>query len=434
LQIEVLDMTTKHFTLAILLAVGPALLLGLGCKRDNEDDVDGLEYSPPPPPTGPAGTYLQVGDLATGRAHHAAARLGTGNVIVLGGEDGSGTVLSSAELYDYHYGSFVPVTSAMLEARARFRFIQFSGEDRFLLCGGTDGTATLGTAELLDATDFTFTATGAAMNSPRIGHGAVQLLNGNVFICGGRDAAGTPLASCEIYDRVNDTFLACVNSMATVRADHSVTLLAGGKVLIAGGVDAAGAPLASAEIFDPAGGLGDQGTFTATGSLPSGRAGHVVWRLNVGPPPPSVSFAGQVVVMGGYQGSASAPVPIASAVAFDPGAGGNGSFFSITDSMVTARLGHTATTLTGGFQALVIGGNNTNQPEIFNPYAGSTGNLPTDADFFRTMDGSSIPTAMVAVTSGRSDHTATWLINGTILICGGVDGGTATAATEIYNP
>ena len=153
--------------------------------------------------------------------------------------------------------------------------------------------------------------------------------------------------------------------------------------------------------------------------------------INVAPPPPATSFAGQVVLTGGYQGSASVPVPIASAVAFDPMAG---TAFSITDTMVTARLGHTVTVLTGGLKSLVVGGNNTNQPEIFDPYAGSAGNLPTDADFSRTLDGGSVSTAMTAVTSGRTYHTATWLLNGTVLLCGGEDGGTATASTEIYNP
>ncbi|MHC4598521.1 MAG: Kelch repeat-containing protein [Planctomycetota bacterium] len=428
-------MTTKQLTVLILLAAGPALLLGFGCKKEKKEDVDGLVYNPPPPPTGPAGTFLQVGDLLTGRTHHAASRLANGNVIVLGGEDATSTVLSSAELYDYHYGSFVPVTSTMLEARSRFQFIRFVGEDKYLLCGGTDGTATLATAEILDTADFSFTATAVPMISPRLNHGAVQLLNGNVFICGGRDAAGVPLVTCEIYDRANDTFLPCANSLSVARADHSVTRLSNGKVLIAGGVDSTGAPIASAEIFDPAGGLGDQGTFAATNALPSGRAGHVARLISVAPPPPATSFAGQVVLTGGYQGSASVPVPIASAVAFDPvAAGGVGVFSSLTNTMVTARLGHTVTTLTGGLKSLVVGGNITNQPELFDPYAGSTGTLPIDADFTRTVDAGSVNTAMTAVTSGRAYHTATWLLNGTILLCGGFDGGTVTATAEIYNP
>ncbi|MHC4778851.1 MAG: Kelch repeat-containing protein [Planctomycetota bacterium] len=423
-------MMMKPMTLLIGLAVLATLISFGGCKADNDsDDVDGLEYNPPPPPTGPVGTFLQVGDLIEGRKLHEAARLANGDVIVMGGVNQSGTVLSSAEVYDYHYGTFVAVSTSMVDERERFTLTQFAGSGVLLLCGGSNSTGTLATAETCDPSTFAFTATTGSMTSPRKHHASVQLLNGNVLVCGGRDAAGTPLATCEIYDQSTDTFLACVNSMAAARADHSVTLLGNGKVLIAGGVDGAGTPLTTAEIFDTGGGAGDQGTFTATGFLPSGRAGHVARIINVG------TFAGQVVLFGGYQGSAGSPVPLLTADVFDPMAAAQvGDFFSITDNMSAARFGQTVTMLTGGMKMLVVGGNGSNLPDIFDPYAATSGTITSDADFSRTIDGLGAPTAMTGISSGRSYHRATWLLNGTILLCGGEDLGTVTATAEIYNP
>ncbi|MHC5078373.1 MAG: Kelch repeat-containing protein, partial [Planctomycetota bacterium] len=199
-----------------------------------------------------------------------------------------------------------------------------------------------------------------------------------------------------------------------------------GKFLIAGGVDTAGNPLTSAEIFDPGTGAGDQGTFTATGALPTARAGHVAVTVPVG------AYAGQVILFGGYQGNMSAPTPFSTVIAFDRTIG---MFLSIPTAMAGPRYGLTATVLTGGTQMLVVGGNDLNAPEIFDPYANGLGSgIATDAGFSRTQDGSGTDTAMTGVTQGRSFHTETWLANGTILLCGGDDGGTVTGSAELFNP
>src|SRR3954454_17853312 len=51
-------------------------------------------------------------------------------------------------------------------------------------------------------------------------------------------------------------------SLNTARAGHTATLSSGGKVLVAGGVGPSFPVLASAELYDPA-----SGTWNATGSL-----------------------------------------------------------------------------------------------------------------------------------------------------------------------
>jgi hypothetical protein len=218
--------------------------------------------------------------------------------------------------------------------------------------------------------------------------------------------------------------------MAVARAEHTITALDNGKYLIAGGVDSGGTPLVSAEIFDPATGSGDQGTFAATGPLPSIRAGHAAVRVNLG------AYGGEVVHFGGYQGTKASPAALNAAASFDRTANGFvGAFTAVSATMNSTRMGHTATMLTGGILILVAGGNNVNQPEIFDPYANALGaGIHNDAGFSRTKDGAGADTAMTAVTNGRSYHAAAWMNNGTVLLCGGEDGGTVIGTAEIFNP
>jgi hypothetical protein len=410
-----------------------AAVLPAGCSEDDPPHVDGLTMQPSIP-TGPSGTFLRVGDMIQARKHHRAAMIPGGDILVAGGEDGAGQVLASAELYRYTQGGlFMAGPHPMNAARKAFCMVPLDSVSghRILVVGGQNGaSAALDSADLFDPATFQFAAVAAPMAFARTRHAAVRLPNGNVFVCGGVDAAGTPLASCEVFDVTTWAFVRTASDLSAARADHTASLLATGKVLIAGGTDAAGNALASAELFDPGAGVGDQGTFAATGNLPAARAGHVAAPVNLG------TYAGQWVLLGGFQGLISAPMIRDDAVAFDPAAnGGVGVFSGIVQVMDAGRRGLTATVLTGGRKFLVVGGNAVNTPEVFDSEATTTGgSLALDADFVRTRDGGGLDTAMAAVTSGRRFHEAAWLLNGTILLCGGEDGATVTATAEVYNP
>ena len=121
--------------------------------------------------------------------------------------------------------------------------------------------------------------------------------------------------------------------------------------------------------------------------------------------------SGKVLVTGGASGSAD----LSSAELYDPASGA----FSSTGSMETARVSHTATLLKDG-TVLIAGGYGSgpslSSAEIFDPAAGAftpTGNMNT----------------------ARSFHTATLLQDGRVLVTGGEDGsGGVVATAEIYDP
>src|SRR5439155_20786056 len=118
-------------------------------------------------------------------------------------------------------------------------------------------------------------------------------------------------------------------SLGTARAGHTATLLPNGKVLVTGGlVDFAGHVIASAELYNPA-----SGTWTATGSHRTARVSHTATLL------PN----GKVLVAAGGEDRRSAEL-------YDPASG----TWAATGSLVTARDFHTATLLPNG-KVLVVG-------------------------------------------------------------------------------
>jgi hypothetical protein len=235
----------------------------------------------------------------------------------------------------------------------------------------------------------TFTQTGS-MTVARDGHTATLLLDGRVLIAGGGSA------TAELYDATTQTFTA-TGRMTTERIAHSATLLTKstlpnyGKVLVAGGGDL------TAELYDPA-----AGTFTATGSMVALRLGQTATLLQ----------NGQVLIAGGET---------AKAELFNPATGA----FTATGDMSVSRTGHTATLLADG-RVLIAGGV---QVDVC---AGcTTWPVPTDpgaasAELYDPVSGRF--TATGSMNEGRSGHTATLLVDGTVLIIG------TFATAELFDP
>jgi len=171
---------------------------------------------------------------------------------------------------------------------------------------------------------------------------------------------------------------------------HTATLLSNGKVLVAGGYN--GSWLSSAELYDPS-----TGTWTATGSMNTGRTAHTATLL------PN----GKVLVAGGWNAFAS----VSHAELYDPAKG-----TWTTGMLTTTRYEHTATLLPNG-KVLVAGGyrdGSLSGAELYDPANGTWTNT-------------------VALTTARNWHTATLLPNGKVLVAGGWSDSSILSSVEQYD-
>jgi hypothetical protein len=348
--------------------------------------------------------FLATGDMTTARDLHTATLLGSGTVLVAGGQQGNnGSPIVGTDLYDPAKGTFSS-TGNLQTPRAAHTATLFTGAPntgKVLITGGqTDSTGTAtASAELYDPKAGTFASTGS-MNTARSGHTATLLGNGKVLIVGGKGTADTPaaLSSAELFDPTTGLFTSA-GSLATARTAHTATLLANGDVLITGGTDINGKELASAEIYNPMTGI-----FGAVGTMTVARAGHTAVLFSSGP------GSGKVLLAGGLDDTGKASN---TAELFDPAA----QSFTATTNMASAHANHTATLLSDGSTVLLAGG------------LDATGSATAVVELFYSTAGNFAGTG--SLVTAREQHTATLLANGHVLVTGGLNG-SALDSAELY--
>ncbi len=202
-----------------------------------------------------------------GRSGHAATLLADGRVLVTGGS-GSAT----AEIYDPSTNSWSS-TGSLVANRSRHT-ATLLGDGRVLVTGGlaTPTGSVLSSAEIYNPATGTFSALLDTLASPRTDHRAVLLTTGKVLIAGGSiGAPGNPvsLASADLFDPATSEFTA-TTAMDIARELHTMTRLADGSVLVAGGrtcfpIDGGGSGCTfrdTAVRYDPAGSV-----VTAVGAM-----------------------------------------------------------------------------------------------------------------------------------------------------------------------
>ena len=394
------------------------------------------------------GMFTLTGSLRTPRGEHTATLLENGKVLIVGGFRPGIGYLKSAELYDPTTKSFT-TTGSLTYARSGHTATRLQ-DGRVLIVGGCcDGSTT---AEIYDPASGTFRSTGTTLSTTRIDHSAILMDDGRVLICcgGGDSSEGSFLA--ELYDPDEDRFV-LTSSMSDWRTGASATRTMDGTVLVAGGVGTTTVSARTIEVFDPiddtfisfttlvgrnshtstnlpdgnvliAGGYANQNrtylssaqTYSSTaysllptGDMLAGRAQHTASPL----------ADGRVLIAGG----ATAIGITSTAELYDP----KSRTFTNTDGLRHARVNHAASTLADG-SVLVCGGNPpapVGTPrflascERYNP---ATGNF-TDTGGMRT---------------ARSHHTMTPLVDGRVLIVGGLGDASGTwmflAQAELYDP
>jgi hypothetical protein len=195
-----------------------------------------------------------VGLMTTPREEAVAAPLPNGDVLIAGGTDARGPLLKSAELFDPASGTFSSAgMGTMTDARDAPAAALLPNGD-VLIVGGFDGSSMLSTAELYDPQSREFSDAGVGrMTTGRWAPIAAPLPDGKVLVAGGVDDSGQISATAELFDPATGTFSSAgVGRMTTPRAFATAAPLPNGDVLIAGGISRNGGdPLTSAELFDP---------------------------------------------------------------------------------------------------------------------------------------------------------------------------------------
>jgi len=281
-----------------------------------------------------------------------------------------------------------------------------------LVVGGIDSSV----AERFIPGSLSFESAGDT-GQRRWSHTATILPGGGILIVGGlgfdttQNAVKT-LDAAALYQ--SGAFTKLNARMASQRYDHRAAALSDGRVLIAGGLPLSGSDisaLTTCEVFDPV-----QKQFSPTGTLSVPRAGHTATPL----------MDGRVLVVGGRDSTClfqCSPTAWRSAEIYDPATG----TFTPAGAMAQARFDHTATLLPNG-KVIIAGGTTPDLPnadisslvEVYDP---STNQFQTVGTMLRP----------------RSNHTATLLGDGRVLLAGGMTYGhgentIATATVEAFDP
>jgi hypothetical protein len=209
------------------------------------------------------GTWSPFPTLTTAREGHSATVIVDGRtrgyqILVLGGIDQSGAILTSGERYDSTTDTWTELTLLIPDGRARHTATLLpaadNGTPRILVVGGVARAGDPAPAQLFDPrgagswravagepasllarTDFTATRVAAT--------GQVVFIGG----ANGRDESGAIVA----YDPATGRWSQADDGLATGRAGQSATFLPYGRILLAGGRQG-GRETASAVLLDPA--------------------------------------------------------------------------------------------------------------------------------------------------------------------------------------
>ncbi len=188
--------------------------------------------------------------LATG------TRLSSGKVLVAGGLNAAGNLVSSGEVYNPTSNSWTPVSNAMSTPRALGSAVLLAS-GKAMIAGGASvnspSVITTSAVDFYDPATNRFSA-GPAMDVAPALFGLTSLADGRVLEAGGDVAAGTgdisPLAETEVYSPATNAWFSA-GSLPTAEAGLTTTLLQNGQVLAAAGSNDLMNGSVQAEVFTP---------------------------------------------------------------------------------------------------------------------------------------------------------------------------------------
>jgi N-acetylneuraminic acid mutarotase len=235
---------------------------------------------------------------------------------------------------------------------------------------------------------------------------ATLLPDGRVLAVYGKNSA--------LRSRSDDTWTA-LTPFDGETAGGRLIALADGQALLAGGVPSTmlNNPFSltkQVRRFDPA-----KNVWTKEADMPTGRAAHTMTAL----------ADGRVLVVGGVVSGLSPRQPattVGQVEIYDPAT----KSWTATAPLAQPRFGHTATLLPDG-RVLVVGGSVSKTVNSENAGSETLGSVEIYSPATGRWE------FATPLTTPRSGHTATTLLDGTVLIVGGEEGGAATTAVR-YNP
>jgi len=180
--------------------------------------------------------------------------LPSGDALITGPRGGE-IPASGAAIRDRVSGTVTGLPSGPLSERA-WHSATVLPNGAVLLYGGIDQAGSvLSSAELYDPASRSFTALPDAGLLPRAHHAAALLTDGRLLIIGGVTAKNAPVSEIELWDWRTQAVGASSTTLAVPRIDPQARLLADGTVEIAGGTDANSKSVPGIERYDPSSGL-----------------------------------------------------------------------------------------------------------------------------------------------------------------------------------
>lgn len=332
--------------------------------------------------------FVLYPDMPQARVGHSATLLSKGQVLVVGGvadgSDGKSAILFSPTSY---WSDTTPAN----EARSHHAATELS-PGKVLVVGGSDPSTLIcsATAEIFSARNASWNFTGS-MNESRQFHTATLLPSGKILVTGGVGDDSIAKASAEVYDPATGKW-SFTGPMNTARARHSATLLRNGQVLVTGGDSGDGQTFySSAELYDPS-----TGTWSYTADL--GFAG---------PSSAALLQTGDVLVANGAHAALYRPQ--------------HRQF--VHPGKPVPDAGEERLTLLQDGRVIMSGGQHPDGSysdwwQLYDPSVRSWVLFPSNP-----------------MNVAHSGHTSTLLLDGTVLICGGLGyDGEPEAATEVFLP
>ena len=195
-------------------------------------------------------SWMDCGNMTTGRDNFALAHLGS-RLYAVGGGHGNSSTLATSEALDFPNGTWSPIAARLSTPRESHGLAALGGE--LYVAGGWDGSSpivSLRSVEVYNPARPASWREALPMRHARNGLGLVGL-GAALYAVGGIDETGRATSSMEIYEPT--ALEPGWRSGASMRAARSFFGLtaASGKLYAAGGYDMTGAPTASAEEYDP---------------------------------------------------------------------------------------------------------------------------------------------------------------------------------------